>query len=129
MSSPKGVTGEQCSHCDAIVFEKLKKGLCQTCVDDLLGMQKLPRQVSLQPQRQARLEDSDTSFSDSWDVSSPRASSSLVLSKGVPSRHKPKVMVDPKLTSQLKDHQKEGVKFIWKNCFSDYDDCHESNLG
>ena len=31
------------------------------------------------------------------------------------------VYVDNDLTNKLKPHQKEGVEFIWKNCFSDWE--------
>lgn len=30
------------------------------------------------------------------------------------------VSVDNRLAGKLKSHQKEGVKFIWRNCFLDY---------
>jgi SNF2 family DNA or RNA helicase len=33
----------------------------------------------------------------------------------------PKVEVDPMLREKLKPYQRDGVKFLWRNCFSDLD--------
>lgn len=42
------------------------------------------------------------------------------------------VSVDEELAKNLKPHQKEGVEFIWKNCFSDcnfYDNGNPTDIG
>lgn len=100
-----------CKQC-GVAEDRLTEGLCKACVKRILESHS---QVQSQQQQQHR---------PTKDGEDPER---LVLAEREGGR--PSVSVDKELVSDLKPHQKEGVEFIWKNCFSDFVGGDESEVG
>ena len=103
MSTDSCQAGNECRFCDNIVFEKLRKGLCGTCVSEML--------------QESEFSKSSMAKNSCQD----RDDGGLTLSKSSRCNRRA-LAVDPKLESILYDHQKDGVRFLLKNCFADCKD-------
>ena len=83
--------------------EATKRPLCETCVSEMLQ----ESEFSKSSVAKNTCQDQDDG--------------GLTLSKSSRCRRRA-LAVDPKLESVLQDHQKDGVRFLWKNCFADCED-------